>query len=72
MRHADVGFRVVDSHQLRFELETNSRQNRLTLDHSADDCRVFGFGEQFTRLNLAGARVPVLSQEPGIGRGVNP
>lgn len=67
-------FQVVDSYQIRFELETTSTtMNRLTLRAKlADGCRVFGFGEQFTRLNLAGSRVPVLSQEPGIGRGVQP
>lgn len=32
----------------------------------------FGFGAQFTHLHMKGRRVPVLSQEPGIGRGIQP
>jgi len=34
--------------------------------------RIFGTGTQFTHINLKKHRVPVISQEPGIGRGVQP
>ena len=34
--------------------------------------RVFGGGEQFTHLDLRGRRVPMLSEEQGIGRGAQP
>ena len=34
--------------------------------------RFYGLGEQFTHLDVTGHRVPVVSQEPGIGRGVQP
>ena len=43
--------------------------NRLQLAGAAAvDERVFGLGEQFTVLNMKGRKVPILSQEPGIGR----
>lgn len=34
--------------------------------------RFFGFGEQFTHVDLKGRHLTILSQEPGIGRGVQP
>lgn len=34
--------------------------------------RVWGFGEQFTHLDLKGHTVPILAQEGGIGRGRSP
>ncbi len=34
--------------------------------------RFFGFGEQFTKFDLKGERVPLLVSEQGIGRGVQP
>ncbi len=47
--------------------------NRLRLRfEAAPGERFFGLGEQFTHLDVTGHRVPILSQEPGIGRGVQP
>ena len=67
-------FKAHDDVQLGFELSTSHPDwNRLVLTGAmAPDNRVFGFGEQFTQLDMKGRRVPVLSQEPGIGRGVQP
>ncbi|KAL5226399.1 hypothetical protein ABZP36_014664 [Zizania latifolia] len=39
---------------------------------SARDERFYGFGEQFSRMEFKGRRVPVLVQEQGIGRGDQP
>ncbi|MEC7946221.1 MAG: alpha-glucosidase [Myxococcota bacterium] len=39
---------------------------------SSPDERFFGFGEQFTHVDLKGRQIDILSQEPGIGRGVQP
>ncbi|XP_040383902.1 sulfoquinovosidase-like [Oryza brachyantha] len=39
---------------------------------SARDERFYGFGEQFSRVEFKGRRVPVLVQEQGIGRGDQP
>ena len=47
--------------------------NRLQIQfQSSPEERLFGFGEQLTYCNLKGHRVSVLSQEPGIGRGIQP
>ncbi|MEE2644854.1 MAG: alpha-glucosidase [Myxococcota bacterium] len=34
--------------------------------------RIYGAGVQLTHLNLKGRAIPLLSQEPGIGRGIQP
>ncbi len=39
---------------------------------STADEKFFGFGEQFTHLDLKGRKLDIISQEPGIGRGVQP
>uniref|UniRef100_A0A0E0JGU8 Glycoside hydrolase family 31 N-terminal domain-containing protein n=1 Tax=Oryza punctata TaxID=4537 RepID=A0A0E0JGU8_ORYPU len=39
---------------------------------SSRDERFYGFGEQFSRVEFKGKRVPVLVQEQGIGRGDQP
>uniref|UniRef100_A0A0D9UZG3 Glycoside hydrolase family 31 N-terminal domain-containing protein n=1 Tax=Leersia perrieri TaxID=77586 RepID=A0A0D9UZG3_9ORYZ len=39
---------------------------------STSDERFYGFGEQFSRMEFKGRRVPVLVQEQGIGRGDQP
>lgn len=47
--------------------------NRVFLTYaSSRDERFFGFGEQFSRVEFKGKRVPVLVQEQGIGRGDQP
>lgn len=67
-----LSLEAVDDEQLRFEIDAPGC-NRLELAfEAAAQERVFGFGEQFTVLDVKGRCVPVLSQEPGIGRGVQP
>ncbi|RCV23975.1 hypothetical protein SETIT_5G048300v2 [Setaria italica] len=47
--------------------------NRVFLTYaSSRDERFYGFGEQFSRMEFKGKRVPVLVQEQGIGRGDQP
>ena len=59
--------------QLRIELDESSNFNHIQLRcATAPDNQIFGFGEQLTYLNLKGRSFLVLSQEPGIGRGVQP
>ena len=63
---AQVQMTVAIDHQLDGE-------KRVRLRHAcSSDDRVFGFGAQFTHVNLRGRSIDVLSQEPGIGRGVQP
>mgnify|MGYP002775020628 CR=1 FL=1 len=47
--------------------------NRVVITYAAEeDERFFGFGEQFSYLNLKGRRVPIMVQEQGLGRGDQP
>lgn len=47
--------------------------NRVFLTYASErDERFYGFGEQFSRMEFKGKRVPVLVQEQGIGRGDQP
>lgn len=64
----------IDATQIGFRLKTDHPKfNRLQLlGASSPEQKIFGFGEQFTVLNMKGRVVPILSQEPGIGRGVQP
>ncbi len=60
--------------QLRFELRLGREGfDRVALALAADPAeRFFGFGQQFTHLDLSGRRVPIWLQEQGIGRGRQP
>lgn len=58
--------------QLDVKLD-NPRLNRLYLSWTRQpDEHFFGFGEQFSRFDLSGTRLPILVQEQGIGRGLQP
>ncbi|GAB4481392.1 MAG: alpha-glucosidase [Anaerolineae bacterium] len=47
--------------------------NRTYLTYATSpDEEFFGFGEQFTRVNMKGYRVPLFVMEQGIGRGAQP
>lgn len=47
--------------------------NRIWLTYASDeDERFYGFGEQFSHMNLKGKRIPIFVQEQGIGRGDQP
>ncbi|MCS6971678.1 MAG: alpha-glucosidase, partial [Leptospiraceae bacterium] len=49
------------------------RFNRIIFHFMAEpDEHIFGGGEQFTHLDLRGFRVPLLSEEQGVGRGAQP
>ena len=56
---------------LAFDLQFNTPQiNYIELTYSAEaDEAFYGFGEQFSYVNLRGQSVPILAQEGGIGRG---
>lgn len=57
--------------QLQFSLSTNQPEfNHLALHYASQPQEHFyGFGEQYSFLDLKGQNIPVLSQEQGIGRG---
>ncbi|MCG8671181.1 MAG: alpha-glucosidase, partial [Pseudomonadales bacterium] len=64
-------FQQVLPGHLQFHLQfDNPRINYSQLNYaSTTDERFYGFGEQYTHLNLKGKAVPVLSEEGGVGRG---
>ncbi len=65
---------VVSEQELCFNVKVDAPGiNRLWLRFSSpDDEHIFGFGEQFSFLDLKGHRVPVYVMEKGIGRGLEP
>lgn len=71
-----VTFEALDDAQLRLSVRLGDGLGagpRLRLLCASEpDERFFGFGGQLTHVDLKGRVVTVLSQEPGIGRGVQP
>lgn len=72
----EVALEAIDERQLRMSVRIGASigtgpRVRLVGASVADE-RFFGFGAQFTHVDLKGRLVTVLSQEPGIGRGVQP
>jgi len=69
-------FEPVSSGQVAFRLELTDAPPEYTCLYlrlaSTPDERFFGFGEQFTHLDLKGRKLPVITQEQGIGRGGEP
>lgn len=58
-----------DRLHLRFE-SRNSERNRLRVRLAATDGEhIWGCGEQYSHLNLKGRRLPIWTEEQGIGRG---
>ena len=69
----DLFFTPATDHFMLRVKPRDARFNRLLFRFMAEeDERVFGGGEQFTHLDLRGRRVPMLSEEQGIGRGAQP
>ncbi len=52
---------------------SNKAYNRLWLSFLSDkEEQVFGFGEQFSHVNMKGKAVPIFTEEQGLGRGDKP
>ncbi len=66
-----VGVQLSHDHAVCLSIVTNMERVLLTSSRNTPG-RVFGLGHQFTHVNLDGKRVPIISQEPGIGRGIQP
>lgn len=73
-----VTLRARNENRLDFDVRLREKDagqsfNRVWLEYeSTPDERFFGFGEQFTHVDMKGRELPILSQEQGIGRGLQP
>jgi len=67
--------RLVDVDAERLEVEVSLQQDGLFTDliwEQPPRVRVFGFGVQFTYLDMRGRAVPIITAEQGVGRGAQP
>ncbi len=70
---ADFVMRVVNGAPVLTIKARDPRFNRLQFVFLAEtDEHIFGGGEQFTHLDLRGKRLPMLTEEQGVGRGAQP
>jgi len=66
-------FQQVTANRLHFEIEVAPQFNRCYLTYaSTPDEHFFGFGEQFSFVDMKGKRLPLFVMEQGVGRGQQP
>lgn len=69
----ELAFSPADRGRLRFVVKTEKPYDRLYLTYaSKPEQRFYGFGVQYTYLDMKGRKVPIFIQEQGIGRGEQP
>jgi alpha-glucosidase len=66
--------KAIAENKIRFEIFIHDEMfNRVYFIYdSTPDEKFFGFGEQFTRFDIKGYRLPIFIMEQGIGRGLQP
>jgi len=71
--HLRFNINIIDDQCNEDETNCKAQYNVSYLHYaSSNDENFYGFGEQFTHLNLKGYEVPIISQEGGLGRGRQP
>jgi len=72
--NTEILFSQVLTGHLQFNITVSDPQCDIVFLHyvTSPSEQFFGFGEQFTHLNLKGHEVPIISQEGGLGRGRQP
>ncbi|UCH27399.1 MAG: alpha-glucosidase [Trueperaceae bacterium] len=63
---------AIDDAQIELLLELPPPYRAELIWSEEPDARIFGFGAQYTHLDLQGRRVPVIVSEQGVGRGLQP
>ena len=77
-----LSFTSQSAHELRFNASVHTANaagaggvnpNALSLQYaSMEDEAIFGMGASYTHVNMKGLKVPVLTSEQGVGRGLQP
>lgn len=65
-------FQPIGDKQIKFTLTSPYGNRRYLTYASTAEERFYGFGEQFSMVNLKGQRVPIIVTEQGLGRGAQP
>lgn len=64
---------TISPSEIRIVITTPSEFSKTTIAYDAQlDESIFGCGTQLSKFNLKGSKLPILTREPGIGRGVQP
>ena len=59
--------------QFHISMDENSYYNSLRLVYGSEtDEKFYGFGAQYSKLNMKGQRLPLFLSEQGVGRGLEP
>lgn len=74
----NLAFEAVDEHRLRFRADTDALSaangtNYLSMTyHSPVDEEIYGMGLQYSQWDFKGTQVPLITEEAGVGRGLEP
>ena len=69
----DVVDKTTKFTHLVFNLSVSSKYNQVRLMYGCEqDEQFYGFGSQYSQLNMKGSRLPLFLSEQGVGRGLQP
>ena len=68
-----LSYSVVSEHETLLSIQAPKEFSKIQISYPAQaDESIYGCGTQLSKLNLKGCVLPILTREPGIGRGVQP